>query len=144
VWAEVRYLNRELGMTVFLTTQYLDEADALADRIGVVVAGRLVAEGSPSALKRQVGDDVITVELDGHDRSLVERLAAIGGVREVAADHGTITVKTVDASCSLLPVASELATADVRVRSLNLRSPTLGDVYEQLVGTTSTPNAVSA
>ena len=55
VWAEIRRLNTELGMTIFLTTQYLDEADALADRVGIIDRGRVVAEGTPEELKRSVG-----------------------------------------------------------------------------------------
>ena len=65
VWEEVRRLNHELGMTIFLTTQYLEEADALADRVGILNAGRLVAEGTPTDLKRSIGDDVIVVRVDG-------------------------------------------------------------------------------
>ena len=65
VWSEVARLNRELGMTIFLTTQYLDEADTLADRVGIISSGRLVAEGSPAALKHSVGHDVIVAEVEG-------------------------------------------------------------------------------
>ncbi|MFZ2441575.1 MAG: ATP-binding cassette domain-containing protein, partial [Ilumatobacteraceae bacterium] len=63
VWAEVRYLNQELGMTIFLTTQYLEEADALANRVGIIAHGRLVAEGTPSDLKRSIGSDVIVARV---------------------------------------------------------------------------------
>ena len=65
VWAEIRRLNAELGMTIFLTTQYLDEADALADRVGIIDRGRLVAEGTPDELKRSVGQDLIVADVDG-------------------------------------------------------------------------------
>ncbi len=65
VWSEVRRLNRELGMTIFLTTQYLDEADTLADRVGIISSGRLVAQGSPADLKHSVGHDVIVAEVEG-------------------------------------------------------------------------------
>src|SRR5205823_10880966 len=65
VWEEVRRLNEELGMTIFLTTQYLEEADALADRVGIINDGRIVAEGSPDDLKRRVGTDVIVARVDG-------------------------------------------------------------------------------
>ena len=65
VWAEIRRLNAELGMTIFLTTQYLDEADALADRVGIIDRGRLVAEGTPDELKRSIGQDVIVADVDG-------------------------------------------------------------------------------
>ena len=59
VWDEVRRLNERRGMTIFLTTQYLEEADALADRVGIIARGRIVAEGTPTDLKRSVGSDVI-------------------------------------------------------------------------------------
>src|ERR1043165_8490525 len=62
VWEEVRRLNTELGMTIFLTTQYLEEADALADRVGIIDHGRIVAEGTPTQLKRSVGSDLIIVK----------------------------------------------------------------------------------
>ena len=65
VWSEVRRLNRELGMTIFLTTQYLEEADTLADRVGIISSGRLMAEGAPAVLKHSVGHDVIVAEVDG-------------------------------------------------------------------------------
>ena len=65
VWAEIRRLNTELGMTVFLTTQYLEEADELADRVGIIQRGKLVAEGTPEELKKSVGTDVIVVGVDG-------------------------------------------------------------------------------
>jgi ABC-2 type transport system ATP-binding protein len=69
VWSEVRRLNSELGMTIFLTTQYLEEADELADRVGIISRGRLVAEGPPDDLKRAIGQDMIVVEAEGDDPS---------------------------------------------------------------------------
>ncbi len=74
VWAEVPRLNDELGMTIFLTTQYLEEADALAHRVGILVRGRLVAEGSPDELKHSIGQDVIVAEVSGHDHRALARL----------------------------------------------------------------------
>ena len=73
VWEEVRRLNRENGVTVFLTTQYLEEADELADRVGIIDRGRIVEEGTPTELKRAVGSDLIVVELSGD----IERLSLI-------------------------------------------------------------------
>ena len=61
VWDEVRRLNRDLDMTIFLTTQYLEEADELADRVGIIDKGKLAAEGTPEELKRTIGSDVIVV-----------------------------------------------------------------------------------
>ncbi len=64
VWDEVRSLNEQHGTTIFLTTQYLEEADELADRVGIISRGRLVAEGTPDALKRTVGTDVIVARVE--------------------------------------------------------------------------------
>jgi ABC-2 type transport system ATP-binding protein len=131
VWAEVRRLNAELGLTVFLTTQYLEEADALAGRIGIIRDGRLVVEGEPAVLKRLVSDDVIVIETEGHGPSLVEALRALDHVTDVAFDSGTIVVNVKDSTATLLPLAAELAGAHVQVRSLSLRTPTLDDVFRQ-------------
>ena len=72
VWDEVRRINRELGVTIFLTTQYLEEADELADRVGIINRGRLAVEGTPAELKRSVGTDVIVTQIEGDvDAALV-------------------------------------------------------------------------
>ena len=142
VWNEVGRLNRELGLTVFLTTQYLEEADALADRIGIIRAGRLVAEGSPAALKRLVGGDVIIVETEGHSDALVAGLRAIDGVTDVDGDGAAVVVRTADSTATLLPLSRQLASAQVHVRSLSLRTPTLDDVFRQYVGATDAPTEV--
>ena len=65
VWDQIRLLNRDLGMTIFLTTQYLEEADALTHRVGILSQGRLAAEGTPDELKRAVGSDVVVVRVAG-------------------------------------------------------------------------------
>ena len=82
MWQEVRRLNREQDMTIFLTTQYLEEADELADRVGIIDGGRLVAEGTPEQLKRSVGNDVIVAQVDGHAEAWPGRGAdRAGGAR---------------------------------------------------------------
>src|SRR5438477_1857252 len=85
MWEEVRRLNRELDMTIFLTTQYLEEADELADRVGIINDGRLVAEGSPATLKRAVGNDVIVARLEGSAASAADGLQRVPGVQGVEA-----------------------------------------------------------
>ena len=62
IWDEVRRLNDELGMTIFLTTQYLEEADRLADQVAIINKGRIVAQGTPSELKREIGDEVVELK----------------------------------------------------------------------------------
>ena len=96
MWNEVRRLNSELGMTIFLTTQYLEEADALADRVGIIDGGRLVAEGTPAALKRSIGKDLIVADVDRLDPAVVRTLEKLPGVDEVTTEHGRIIVSTSD------------------------------------------------
>ena len=133
MWEEVRRLNRELQMTIFLTTQYLEEADELADRVGIINDGRLVAEGSPAELKRRVGEDVIVARLDGWAepaRSAVERLA---GIHSVDTRGDEIVVTATDGAATIGAVAVAL-NGVAPVRHLTLRTPTLDDVFLELTG----------
>jgi ABC-2 type transport system ATP-binding protein len=135
VWSEVRRLNRELGMTIFLTTQYLDEADSLADRVGIISSGRLVVEGSPTALKHSVGHDVIVAEVEGDGTEPVDALHSIEGVQAAWNDAGTITVNSADGPAALGAVAVALGKSGLRIRSLTMRTPTLDDVFMETTGT---------
>ncbi|MGZ8766487.1 MAG: ATP-binding cassette domain-containing protein [Acidimicrobiia bacterium] len=134
VWSEVRRLNEEIGMTIFLTTQYLEEADELAHRVGVIDRGRLVAQGTPDELKRSIGSDVIVAELDADPERACAVLGQLHGVDQVDR-HGTeITVRTADGAALLSPVAIALNDCDVHVKNLTLRTPTLDDVFLELTG----------
>ncbi len=117
VWAEVRRLNRELGITIFLTTQYLEEADVLAERVGIISQGRLVAEGSPEQLKRTVGHDLIVADVEGDDPGVLDRLRQMEGVSGVTTERGTLSVTSPDAAAALSAVATELEHSRFRVRS---------------------------
>jgi ABC-2 type transport system ATP-binding protein len=134
VWEEVRRLNNELGMTIFLTTQYLEEADTLADRVGIIDSGRIVAEGTPAELKRTVGTDVIIVRVDGDAAALCPAIERVPGVLSVEARGSEIVVSTGDGSGTVSPVAVALSACEVRVRDLTLRTPTLDDVFLELTG----------
>ncbi|MHB1583228.1 MAG: ATP-binding cassette domain-containing protein [Acidimicrobiales bacterium] len=150
VWHEVRRLNRELGMTIFLTTQYLDEADELAHRVGIIAGGRIVAEGTPAELKRDLGDDLVVVELvgdppvgaadgggRGEQRSVAGLAEALGHLPEVdgvVVEQGRLVVRTADGPAALSPVALALHRLGAPVRGLTLRTPTLDDVFMELTG----------
>ena len=135
VWAEVRRLNRDNGMTIFLTTQYLEEADELADRIGIIANGRLAAEGAPSDLKRQIGTDLIQAEVDGDIDIAAEAVRAIDGIDEVQTHNNELALVTTDGAGLIAQVAVALNGCGVPVRSLTLRTPTLDDVYLHVTGT---------
>jgi ABC-2 type transport system ATP-binding protein len=134
VWSEVRRLNADLSMTIFLTTQYLEEADALADRVGILRTGKLVAEGPPTELKRALGDDLVVAEVEGHDSRAVDRLALLNEVDDVTWEQGRLTIRTPDASAALAPIAQLLGDVGVNVRSITLTKPTLDDVFMALTG----------
>ena len=135
VWEEVRQLNEQLGMTIFLTTQYLEEADALADRVGILNAGRLVAEGSPTELKRSVGNDVIVARVDGDASTAVAAVASIAGVQAVDPRGNELVITADNGAATIGPVAVNLDASGVPVRDLTLRVPTLDDVFLELTGT---------
>jgi ABC-2 type transport system ATP-binding protein len=133
VWEEVQRLNHDLGMTIFLTTQYLEEADALADRVGIIDHGRIIAEGTPAELKRSIGADVVTVRVN-NVAVAASTIAALPGVDSVEVRGDEILAATADGPANVSPIAVALAGADIRVRSLTLREPTLDDVFLTLTG----------
>ncbi len=134
VWDEVRMLNETLGMTILLTTQYLEEADSLAHRVGIIDGGKLVAQGTPAELKRQVGDDLIIARIDGDAAAAAEVVAALDGARVVDTSDGALMVAAPDGAATVGPVAVALAEAGFALRDLTLRTPTLDDVFLEVTG----------
>jgi ABC-2 type transport system ATP-binding protein len=133
MWEEVRRLNRELNMTIFLTTQYLEEADELADRVGIINNGRLVAEGTPDELKRSVGNDVIVARVDGSASAARGAVEVVPGVHGVETRGDQMIVTAADGAATIGAVAVALNTV-APVRHLTLRTPTLDDVFLELTG----------
>ena len=128
LWAEVARLAREDGVTVFLTTQYLEEADVLADRVGIIDAGHIVAEGTPEVLKAEIGrPSVEAVPADRADRDAVaDVLSHFGSV--VPAPPGAAAVR-LQSGEDLVAVVRALDAADLRVADLQLHQPSLDDVF---------------
>jgi ABC-2 type transport system ATP-binding protein len=135
VWTEVRRLNGELGMTIFLTTQYLEEADELAHRVGIIDRGRIVAEGTPDELKRTVGSDVILARVEGDAASVCPVVEMVPGVQSVDVHGNELIIATGSGPATISPVAVALASCEVTVSELTLRTPTLDDVFLELTGT---------
>ena len=134
VWNEVRRLNKEAGMTIFLTTQYLEEADELAHRVGIIASGKLEAEGTPTALKQSIGNDLIVAEVEGDTSAIEPELRAIAGVTSLDVHDGELTVSTANGAGVIADVAVALKGSGATVRSLTLRTPTLDDVFLQVTG----------
>ena len=135
VWEEVRRLNTEDGITIFLTTQYLEEADALAQRVGIIDRGKLIAEGTPTELKRSQGSDVIVARVEGEEAvRACAAVRAVAGVDQADVHGEEITIRVVDGPSAVSPVAVALDGCGVKVRELTLRTPTLDDVFLELTG----------
>jgi ABC-2 type transport system ATP-binding protein len=134
VWEEVRRLNSDLGVTIFLTTQYLEEADTLADRVAIIARGKIVAEDSPANLKRSMGADVIVVRVGGDPQAACGAVEVIAGVEHVSIHGDELSVRVTDGETVIGPVAVALNGCGVAVKSLTLRTPTLDDVFLELTG----------
>ena len=134
VWSEIRRLNDEYGMTIFLTTQFLGEADELADRVGIINEGRLVAEGTPDALKRSVGTDVVVVRLEGGRDGALDALRRIPGVQSVDGSGDEVLVAALDGAAIVGAVAVALSEQQVAVRDITLRTASLDDVFFDVTG----------
>jgi ABC-2 type transport system ATP-binding protein len=130
LWEEVGRLAREEGTTVFLTTQYLEEADVLADRVGIIDRGKIVAEGTPAALKAQVSKP--TVEVIPHDAdgcAAVRTALEPFGEQVTARRAGSVAVRLDDGVEQLAGIVRALDAANVVVAHLALHEPTLDDVF---------------
>jgi ABC-2 type transport system ATP-binding protein len=136
LWEEVRRL-REGGTTVFLTTHYLDEADALCDRLAIIDGGRIVAEGTPDALKRQIAGDVVTLGLDAHNgelRRAEQLLRAQPFVRELHDGERELQLYVERGEDALPAILRALDGAGLRIRTIALARPTLDDVFLRQTG----------
>ena len=134
VWEEVRRVNKERDVTIFLTTQYLEEADELADRVGIINRGRLMAEGTPTELKRSLGNDVIIAQVDGQAEQAREAVQHLEGVVGVEATGSDVIIQASNGAAVISSVALALNERRVDVREITLRTPTLDDVFLSVAG----------
>jgi ABC-2 type transport system ATP-binding protein len=144
LWEEVRRLKAE-GTTVFLTTQYLEEADQLADRLGIINGGLLVAEGTPSALKAEVGSPHLDVTLVHRDaveaaRGALRRFGVLQPTREGC----RVSVAVPDGARAIAPAVRALDEAGVLIASLDVVEPTLDDVFLAKTGERLEDDAAAA
>jgi ABC-2 type transport system ATP-binding protein len=134
LWDEVRRLRDE-GTTVFLTTQYLEEADQLADRLGIIAAGRIVAEGTPAALKAEVGRPHLDLVLaEGSDLDRARDVVARFGDRRPSTEGCHLSIALERGAADIAPILRALDDADFEVAELELRQPTLDDVFLDKTG----------
>jgi ABC-2 type transport system ATP-binding protein len=135
LWQHISGLREERGTTVFLTTHYLDEADALCDRILVIDHGAIVAEGTPDQLKSGVGGDVLTVTAGRADQvAEVARLVGALPGAEVQVHDERVVGRVPNGGGALVRLVRDLDTAGIEVAGIESRRPSLDDVFLQLTG----------
>jgi ABC-2 type transport system ATP-binding protein len=135
IWHEIERLARDERMTILLTTHYLEEADRLASQLAIVDRGRIVAEGSPDALKSQLEGDRIEVELvDADDGAARQALAGVGGVGDAALEGRTLHARARDGAAAIPAVLAALDAHGVKAVSVTLARPSLDDVYLRHAG----------
>jgi ABC-2 type transport system ATP-binding protein len=136
LWDHIRGLRDERGTTVFLTTHYLDEADALCDRILVIDAGAIVAEGTPDQLKSQVGGDVLTVTVADPARAaeVARLMAALPGAEAPRVSDARVVGRAPQGGAALVRLVRELDAAGIDVAGVESRRPSLDDVFLGLTG----------
>jgi ABC-2 type transport system ATP-binding protein len=133
IWEEVQALNDE-GTTVFLTTQYLEEADQLADNVGIIDSGRIVAEGTPEALKSQIGNPHIQLQLAAGSVAEAEEVCVRIGKLLPPKDGKTVLVEVENGAADIPRTVRALDEAGIAVESLELVRPTLDDVFVAKTG----------
>jgi ABC-2 type transport system ATP-binding protein len=144
MWQHIRRLRSELGTTMFLTTHYLDEADALCDRLFVVDRGVTVAAGTPDELKRRVSGDVVNLRVNGQVEAAEELLGRQPIVREVSSSDGTLRL-TVERGEEALPVLLRvLDGGGITMSAISVARPTLDDVFLTLTGRSLRDDSPSA
>jgi len=133
IWTEIKKLNVDYGMTIFLTTQYLEEADELADIIGIINNGKIVAEDSPAKLKMQIGNDIIVIELKSELKE-IKKLEKITGVTSVKVRNKTLSIYAKNGGAVISSVVSVLHDLNATVVNVEIRKPTLDDVFLKVTG----------
>lgn len=140
IWDEVRRINGE-GATVFLTTQYLEEADELCDRLAIIDEGRIVAQGSPEELKAEIGTDVVSIELDGGDpgatKSAVEGLP---GLERTVDGQNSLALFVADGAGSIVEIVRRLDSAGITPGAISVSRPSLDDVFLEATGKRLAPD----
>jgi ABC-2 type transport system ATP-binding protein len=129
VWAEVRRLNVELGMTIFLTTQYLEEADKLAQRVAIIDKGRIVARGTPDELKRELGQEVVVLGFEDAARAQAAARALEGLAGRIEQTGTGVSCYVPEAPAALPALIRALDRAGLAAAAVTINRPSLDDVF---------------
>ena len=134
IWDEVRRINAS-GATVFLTTQYLEEADKLCDRLAIIDDGQIVAEGTPERLKAEMGHDVVSLSLNGAEVTATESaLSGLPGLERTVAEPGALALYVDDGASSIAEIVRRLDRDRIQVGAISVARPSLDDVFLKATG----------
>ena len=138
MWSEIARLSGERGITVLLTTHYLEEADHLASRLAILDRGQVVGEGTPDELKRELRGDAIHVDLAGgeYNGAVSAALERVAGVREVTIEARALHARADDGGRAVPALLQALEAHGVSVTSVRVARPSLDDVYLRYTGRT--------
>jgi ABC-2 type transport system ATP-binding protein len=134
IWDEVRRINAT-GSTVFLTTQYLEEADQLCDRLAIIDNGKIVAQGTPEQLKAEMGHDVVSVAVDADQVGATEAaLTGLPGLERVMVESGAVALYVEDGAGSIAEIVRRLEREQIAPGPISVARPTLDDVFLKATG----------
>jgi ABC-2 type transport system ATP-binding protein len=132
-WEYIKRLKREYGMTIFMTTHYLEEADTLCDRIAIIDHGKIIVTGTPSELKDSLGGDIITIAIR-EDADVTEIIKSVEDVKEVRREDGAYRIKAAKGEVTAPKIIEALRSRGFTVTRLSLTEPTLNEVYLEYTG----------
>jgi ABC-2 type transport system ATP-binding protein len=133
-WNYLKTLKREFGMTLFLTTHYLEEADSLCDRIAIIDHGKIVTSGTPNDLKNGLGGDIVMLSIQDETTDISGIIERVPRVKEVKRQDGTYRIKVEDGEETAPEIMDAVRTEGHKVARLSLAKPTLDEVYMEFTG----------
>ena len=133
-WRYVQELRKEHGMTVFVTTHYLDEVDLICDRLAIIDHGKIVATGTSSELKDRLGGDVVTIRTERSDPAMEAALRAVPGVLSVSSQDGAYRIKAPRGEQLIPALVTACGQAGVALTSVSLKRPSLDEVFLEFTG----------
>jgi len=137
IWGYIKKIRKDFGMTVFISTHYMDEADNLCDRIGIIEHGKIQVIDTPKSKKRVIGNEIISFNLvddRANQDAIIDQIGKIEFVKEVKNKEGLITVFSTKSNEVIPKIFQESANLDMKIRSLTLKQPTLDDVFISYTG----------
>lgn len=133
-WNYIKLLKKEYGMTIFMTTHYLEEADMLCDRVAIIDHGKIVTIGAPDALKEGLGGDIMTLSIKDNKADISSIIEKVPRVKEVKKQGGTYRIKVEDGEETAPTIIDAIRTEGHKVTRLSLTKPTLDEVYLEYTG----------